>query len=421
MNAEEAKMSFDSRRLWPKCAVICLLAISLLGCASLTPTPEPIIISFAHARADTDLYEGLAFQFNEQYPHLTVELRPKEWDDLNDLRAGDADVLVGTAFTLRRLWEQDGLLSLDPFIQQDRSFDLNDFYPGTVELFTGEGRVWALPSGVNLMVMYYNQDLFDRRGVAYPDVGWTWNDFLNVSLALRDPDTGMFGYALAQMPLDPIMFIYQHGGRIFDDLQNPTRVTFDDPLTIEALEWYAKLIHEYNVAPTPDQLSRWGDDQTAVYRGIVQGRVGMWMGYLSDRGGLMWPVRWRFNWGMAPLPHEAQAATMADVEGYAISSQTRHADAAWRWIAFLSQQMGSRLIPARKSLAESVAYEQSVGSDVAAVARASIEAAVIVDQGAVVSQFEEAVEVLTEALQEIISGNSEPQAAMERAQQRAEQ
>jgi multiple sugar transport system substrate-binding protein len=419
-------MSFNSSRartrlLWPKCAVICLLAISLLGCASLTPTPEPITISFAHLQADADLYERLASQFNEQYPHLTVELRPKGWDGLNDLGAGDADVLVGPAAILRRLWEQDGLLSLDPFIEQDRSFDLNDFYPGTVELFTAEGRVWAVPSGVDLLVMYYNQDLFDRHGVAYPDVGWAWNDFLNAGLALRDPDTGVFGYALAQVPLDPIMFIYQHGGRIFDDLQNPTRTTFDDPLTIEALEWYVKLIHEYNVAPTPDQLRKWGSDQTAVYRGIMQGRVGMWMGSLSERGGLMWPVRWSFNWGMAPLPREAQAATMADVEGYAISSQTRHVDAAWRWIAFLSQQMGSRLMPPRKSLAESVAYEQSAGSEVATVARASIEAAVIVDQGAFVSQFEEAVEVLTEALQEIVSGNAEPRAAMERAQQQAEQ
>ena len=34
-------MSFNSRRLWPKCGVVCLLAILLLGCAGLTPTPEP--------------------------------------------------------------------------------------------------------------------------------------------------------------------------------------------------------------------------------------------------------------------------------------------------------------------------------------------------------------------------------------------
>jgi hypothetical protein len=38
---------------------------------------------------------------------------------------------------------------LDPFIEQDESFDLSDFYPATLETFTIEGKTWAIPYGVD--------------------------------------------------------------------------------------------------------------------------------------------------------------------------------------------------------------------------------------------------------------------------------
>ena len=41
------------------------------------------------------------------------------------------------------------------------------------------------------------------------------------------------------------------------------------------------------------------------------------------------------------------------VEGYAISSQTEHHDACWEWIAWLSEQVPYRQMPARRSLAAS--------------------------------------------------------------------
>jgi len=42
--------------------------------------------------------------------------------------------------------------------------------------------VWAIPAGVDMLVMFYNQDLFDQYDVPYPEVGWTWGDFLDTAL-----------------------------------------------------------------------------------------------------------------------------------------------------------------------------------------------------------------------------------------------
>jgi multiple sugar transport system substrate-binding protein len=404
-------------------AVICLLVVLLSSCSGeAAPTSEPVTIVFAHPGLDAEYYETLVQEFSKSYPYITVELVSSA--------TGDADVFVDSQFALSELREQDNVLSLDPFIEQDASFDLSDFYPGTVRLFTSGGETWAIPAGVDVLVMFYNQDLFDQYGVPYPEVGWTWDDFLNSALALRDPDANVFGYAPIDRIVDSLSFIYQHGGRIIDDLQNPTRTTFDDPLTVEALEWYASLIHEHNVAPTQKQL--YAEDlggAGSVVVSVYLNKVGMWTGGLSERGGgrqvsETWPGEWKMRWGMVPLPRDARSATLTFVEGYSISSQAQYPDGCWKWISFLSEQMTSdaqyprRLMPARKSFAESAAYEQQVGSNVAAVARTSMESAVLLSPRLV--EFGGVWGIFWRALDAIISGRSTPEEAMISAQQEAE-
>jgi maltose-binding protein MalE len=124
------------------------------------------------------------------------------------------------------------------------------------------------------------------------------------------------------------------------------------------------------------------------------------------------------RWGMAPLPRDAQSATLMSIEGYFVSSHAQHPEVCWQWISFLSKQTSRLLTPARKSLVESAAYEQQVGSGVAAVAQASMESAMLPSPRLV--EFGGVWEIFWRALDEIVSGRSTPEEAMTRAQQEAE-
>jgi len=411
-----SRLDLRARHLINIWAVLLLLLLPILsGCARAMPSDEPVTIKFAYF-GPAEYYEPIIQKFNENYPHITVELDTSDEDN--------ADVSIISPFDLSELVEEDAILSLDPFVEQDASFGPADFYPGTLELYTRDGRLWAVPGMVNMLVMYYNRDLFDAYGVPYPKPEWTWDDFLNSALAIRDPEADVFGYAAIEEFLDPLPFIYQHGGRILDDMLNPTRTTYDDPLTIEAVQWYVDLIRTHNVAPTRSQILDQGFG-LSVPSGVYQGKVGMWTSWLSERGGgggveATWPAEWKMDWGMVPLPRDAQSATVTYLLGYAISTQAASPAACWQWIAFLSQQVQTPygLTPARKSVAESAAYRQLVGSDAASVAQASMENAMLLSPA--LFEFMNPG-ILGQAFDEILSGRSTAEEALTHAQQEAEE
>jgi ABC-type glycerol-3-phosphate transport system substrate-binding protein len=138
----------------------------------------------------------------------------------------------------------------------------------------------------------------------------------------------------------------------------------------------------------------------------------MLIGELSDV-----PPLSRYRWGMMPLPSDARPVTGVSAEGYVISAETQHPDACWEWITFLSQQMGG-LMPARKSLAESTAYEQQVGEEMANVTRVSMDNVLPIAPEAL--SFRYAGEIFSQAVDMIVDEGVTPQEAMDWAQREAE-
>lgn len=400
--------------------LLALILVSLVAaCAQPTPTPQPVTIDFAFFEADEAYYQALATAFSREHPNTTINLLPRDWGILERLEADDADVFV-VYYLLRERLERGDLVSLDTWLTSDEAFDRDDLYRGTLSLYTRDGKTWAIPAAVDVDVMYYNKDLFDERQVAYPKLDWTWEDFIFSAQNLTDASIGLYGYAAGASPEDPVLFVIQHGGKLVDDWQSPTRTTLDDPLTIEALEWYADLIYRHGVSPTPEEARRlFSGGQYALYAGVVSGKIGLWTSNYSAQGGRTWGRKWEFRWGLTTLPRDKEAATLARVEGLAISSQAENPEACWQWISFLSRQVPARLAPARRSVAESLAFEQQAGAEAAAVARASLEQAILIPPD-IQEMYDRLGRLWTEVVEEVLSGEVTAQEALTRAQAEAQ-
>lgn len=398
--------------------LVLLVVMGAVGCSRLVPTPDPVTISFVHPEDVTGEYEQWAAAFHEQYPYITVELESAA--SVNYSQMPTKDGFIATQFELNGYLEDAAVLNLSPFIEQAEDLKSADFYPSTLDVFSSQGRQWALPFGIDMVMVFYNRDIFDRYGVAYPQVGWTWADFLDRALDVTDPGADIYGYPVHYEGdfaiFEPVMMMYQNGGKIFDSLQSPTSVTFDDPRNIEAMQFYASLIYDYGVSPTQEEVRQMG--RGYPFRGIIEQRYAMWATMYSARGGEQWPVQWEMAWGVAPMPQGESAASLATAEGLFISASSEHPDAVWTWINFLSQQVHPFLIPARRSLAESPDYEAKVGEEVALAGRAALQDAILVNPDLL--GFEDALEALGMALAQIRSGEMTPEAALVAAQERSD-
>ncbi len=402
-----------------------LMTLILSGCGTAsTPTPDPVTIIFSFPNYDNDFYEPMALVFHEKFPNITIELNPLQGNLLGNLSPEQTDVIAVDVYDLRRMQSNVGILGLNSVIEQDDSFNMSDYLPGTVDFLAVDGETWAIPVGADLGVMYYSKDLFDKHGLPYPELGWDWDDFLTYALTVNDPEAVLekvYGYTGTPGYQDVYYFIYQHGGRLFNDVFAPTEPAFNDPLTVEAVEFYADLFHLHGVAPTPTEARRaFGGNQYAALNAIRTGNIGMWSLPLSTRGGYGWGVEWYVNWGVAPLPRDTtQFAPFWVEEGYAISSGTSTPDECWQWINFITKQINPRLVPTRQSLIESQVYGQIVGEEVAEVVRQSLDFAVPISIWQWVSMGD-AIDTFNDAIDDVVEGRATPQEALDLAQEIAE-
>jgi multiple sugar transport system substrate-binding protein len=217
---------------------------------------------------------------------------------------------------------------------------------------------------------------------------------------------------------DVALFVYQHGGRLFDDINAPTATAFDDPKTIEAVQWYTDLALRHNVAPTPEQMRSFGGGAQGLGRGIYEGKFGMWMGTFSDRGGRTWPVEWVEPWGMAALPADETNATAGIAPGYFLLAGRPHPEACWKWVTFLSEHTPEGLAPVRRSLLESDAFEEAVGEEAAAAVRDSVQNAILISPEA--AQAAAALGAFGSAVRQVLTGDVTADEAMIMAQEQME-
>ena len=119
--------------------------------------------------------------FMQRHPNIEIKGENTAWGDLRQkyltLAAGGA--LPDISY-IHFSWAQQmikaGLLkSLDDYIAAEKDFKLEDFFPASLPSYQRDGKLWVVPYDEGPMILYYNKDLFDKAGVAYPtdslDVG----------------------------------------------------------------------------------------------------------------------------------------------------------------------------------------------------------------------------------------------------------
>ncbi|MEI6914932.1 MAG: sugar ABC transporter substrate-binding protein, partial [Armatimonadota bacterium] len=222
------------------------------------------------------------------------------------------------------------LRDLQPFIDKSKAIKLDDFYQDTVKQFRIEGKTYALSCNWSPMVVFYNKDFFDEAGVPYPKPGWTWTDFLQTAQKLTVRDDRGRVQRFGTMSVDWKQWVVQAGGDFFNEAGD--NCTLDSPESLKGLQFAYDLTAKYNVCPPQNDA----EAESSIY--FMAGKTAMVFSYRWFIT-LLEPLK-RYQWGICASPKGDKNVNLSGALGFAMSSQSKRPDAAWRFIEFMTGPPG---------------------------------------------------------------------------------
>ncbi|HSM55631.1 MAG TPA: sugar ABC transporter substrate-binding protein [Candidatus Sulfomarinibacteraceae bacterium] len=347
---------------------VCCLMFLLSACGSQTPQATTVSFMVFGDPAERQAYQNLVDAFHEAQDGVRVELRhvpsPREYRTrlATEFAAGSPpDISLMNYRRYAAFAASDLLQPLGPYLEVSELIDEGDFYQVAIDAFMWGDTLMCLPQNISSLVVYYNQDLFDEAGVAYPADDWTWDDFVRTARALtldRDGDGAVDQYGVG---IEPSLyrlsaFVWQNDAPLVDDPLHPSRLTLTRPPSLEALQWFVDLRQVHGVAPgrveeaSQDSESRFLAGSTAMYLN-------------SRRGTPTYRQIETFTWDVAPLPRHKTAAGILHSDAYCLSATTADKEAAWAFIEFANAVEGQtviaasgRTVPSLRHVAESDAF-----------------------------------------------------------------
>lgn len=350
----------------------------LVACAPLQPTASVVDGGGANTTeltflisgdpTDEDTYQTLIDAFAAEHGDITVNLIniPSGGDFRKRLAADFAagtppDLFLINYRHLGRFFAANAVEPLTGYLANSSAIDVNDYYPQAMSAFQWQGEQMCMPQNISSPVIYYNKDLFDAVGVAYPNDDWNWDDFVATAQAMtQDQDSDgaidIYGFGTEATIVRAAPFLWMNGGTIVDERDLPTRLTLDSPESKAALAWFIGLQTEHHV--TPDAVAEEAESSLSRF---VNGRMAMFID--SRRAVPEFRLIETFDWDVAALPVSQVRASVLHSDAFCMAAGGVHKDATWTFVEFANAMAGQiilaesgRTVPSRIALAESATF-----------------------------------------------------------------
>ena len=343
-----------------KALALVLTAILVLsvfaGCGSKKTGPVELTLQLWDEAQQPVIQENVD-KFNAAHEgeiHVTIEQIPwgTYWTKLDaSLETDEApDVFWMNVYVYK--YADAGLLEpLDAYIKKD-NFDTGIYAQGRLNAYNLSGVQYALPKGLDTVVVALNTEIFSRYGVDLPKEGWTWDDMRAIATQLKDAIAAAGGseYPIV-MELDAqpswMNFLYQNGGCFLAGDGKTTGVA--EAASTDAGQQVVALMANGQMAPYSVLSETKGTDLfISGQAGIVF--IGSWKSSVLESSTLAE----NGNIQLIQMPKMAvnNSCNMGGL-GYVMSSRCENKDAAWELIKYITGP-------------EAEAYEAEKGIDIPA-------------------------------------------------------
>ncbi len=297
---------------------------------------------------DVTLQQKLIDEFNAKNENIEVVLEAygSEFDTKITAGIGAKD-----APDVMYMWNypqyKNALEPLDSYIDKNGEEHKSDFYESLWNYNSVGGETLGLPVGYTTHVVYYNKDLFDKKGLDYPKAGWTWEDLQETAKKLTDKEKKISGFAFPGKP-DPYDFeMYLWGnGASYVDSDGKLKGNLNSTKSIETFAMFQDMLKDGYAITTEGS----GDTE------MKSGKVGMFINgawYLS-------PLKEAgINYGVVEVPtfENGKSVSIVSSSGIAMSKSSKHKEAAFEFMKFWTGKEANKAriafeLPVLKSVVE---------------------------------------------------------------------
>ncbi|HWO74330.1 MAG TPA: sugar ABC transporter substrate-binding protein [Bacillus sp. (in: firmicutes)] len=328
------------------------------------------------SEAHQEVYNELIAKFNEEHPNIKVKIESVPFPDYQQkitvLAAGRELPDIGWVAErmVPQFMENDLLEDVSSFAD-DAEYNMDDFFPSTLDLFEKDDQLLGIPFSTPPMVIFYNKDLFVNAGEKTPnehvEAGtWTWEQFEKSAKAIsRDGVYGANFFRDWNTWIALLSHTWSHGGDLFNEDQ--TDFTWNSSQGAETLKMLQRMMFEDGSHPKAgEQVS------------FESGKIGMFFdvySYVSAARNVQ-----DFEWDIAPLPEGPEGRfPMLGQAGYALFKGSEHPEEAQELLKFFTSQEGitatsTFFVPPRESVLSSDDFvDQPNNPPVESIQRAVID------------------------------------------------
>jgi len=311
-------------------------------------------------------------KFMEKHPTIEITAESAPYNQFfqkldTQISANNApDVWLSDGVFVAKFAERGAVRDISDWVKRDLKQE--DYYALEFNK-DANGKYWGVPQGIQIAVLYYNKDKFDKAGLKYPDENWTWDDVKKAAEVLtldsngrnsKDPafdakSISQFGLRFFSITEGWMSVLKSFGGGVLDNTMQHSII--NSPENKQALEWIVDGMKR-NIFTDPADIKSFKSPVAPFPSGQAAMQIGIYARVLTaNEAGV--------NFDVTVLPKGPSGKRFAPIiaNSWVINSKAsdEKAKAAWEWMKYwvtddeVQKEWASlgEAVPVKKSVANS--------------------------------------------------------------------
>ncbi len=323
------------KAVFAKIIFVLIATILLSACKSLpigTNSNKEVSLVFWGLWESANVNQQLINDYKKEHPNVNITYVMKNTQKYREsLQAQIASGKGPDIFVFHNTWTPmiKAELSELPTSIIPQANIKKDYFPIVFEnLRNSEKKFVGLPTGIDGLGLYWNEDIFKAAGIASPPTTWQELSQTAAKLTVKGPDGNIRTAGVALGTASNVdhysdilgLMLLQNNA----DIKNPT-----DQRSVDSLEYYTRFATGQNKV--------WDESQPSSTVAFIGNNLAMYFAP-SWRAAEIKAANPALNFKIAPLPQLGEnKVTWASYWALGVSSKSTNQEEAWKFIKFLQE------------------------------------------------------------------------------------